>query len=398
MATTHASNGPVTTADPVVTTTPTLFNMKTSSVMKLNSTNYLMWSLQINALFDGYELCGYLDGFVVLLPATVTVDTIITVNPAFTFWNRQDKLLYSALIGAISSPFQPQVSRATIASELWQTLAATIAKPSRGHIKQLKTQLKQWVKGARSIDEYVQGLSRRMDQLEILGKPFDLEDQIEVILEGLPEEYKPVIDHIEGKDTPPTIVDVPERLWNNEAKLLSTAAVASLATPITANVVQSRHNSNNYRTQQRFKQTNNSGTASSQGPSHHYEPRGFKLYMGSVKFTVSKGIVPDVVFSFNTLCLLHRYHKSLSFTPWNPRANLAVASPWVLDSGATHHITSDLNNLSLHQPYHGGDEVFVADGSTVPITHTGELSEYGGPLLCGRTKDDCMNGRSRFTE
>lgn len=64
------------------------------------------------------------------------------------------------------------------------------------------------------------------------------------------------------------------------------------------------------------------------------------------------------------------------FTPWQPRANLALGSlysaePWLLDSGATHHITTDLQNLSLHQPYHGGDDVVIADGSTVPITHTG---------------------------
>lgn len=64
---------------------------------------------------------------------------------------------------------------------------------------------------------------------------------------------------------------------------------------------------------------------------------------------------------------------------WPPRANLAASypyntAPWLLDSGATHHLTSDLNNLALHQPYQGGDEVAIADGSGLQITHIGSAS------------------------
>ena len=73
--------------------------------------------------------------------------------------------------------------------------------------------------------------------------------------------------------------------------------------------------------------------------------------------------------------------------PWNPRANYTAASPyntatWLVDSGATHHITSDLANLSLHQPYNGANGVMVADGSTVPIQQTGStsLSTLSRPL------------------
>lgn len=41
---------------------------------------------------------------------------------------------------------------------------------------------------------------------------------------------------------------------------------------------------------------------------------------------------------------------------------LHLANPWLLDSGATHHMTSDLANLSLHQPYQGEDAVLIGDG------------------------------------
>ena len=62
-------------------------------------------------------------------------------------------------------------------------------------------------------------------------------------------------------------------------------------------------------------------------------------------------------------------------TPWQPQANHVVLDnntnpTWLLDSGASHHVTSDLSNISLHNLYLGFDDVMIDDGSTLPITHT----------------------------
>ncbi|RVW97975.1 Retrovirus-related Pol polyprotein from transposon RE1 [Vitis vinifera] len=38
---------------------------------------------------------------------------------------------------------------------------------------------------------------------------------------------------------------------------------------------------------------------------------------------------------------------------------------WLLDSGASHHVTSDLSNLYLHSPYQGSDDVMIGHGSTL---------------------------------
>lgn len=219
-----ASSTPPAPTETITTNNHTLFNINMANVSKLTPNNYLMWSLQVHVLFDGHALAGYLDGSTVIPQATITANNVVSENPDFTIWKRQDKLIYSALLGAISLNIQPLLSRATKSSEVWRTLAATYAKPSRGHIKQLKTQLKNWTKRDRSIDEYVQGLTTRMDQLAILGKGLDHEDQIDHILEGLPKEYKPVISQVEGRDIPPTITDLHERLLNHEAKLLFAVA------------------------------------------------------------------------------------------------------------------------------------------------------------------------------
>ncbi|KAG7533110.1 Zinc finger CCHC-type superfamily [Arabidopsis thaliana x Arabidopsis arenosa] len=379
MATT-GSTIPGATTETFQANSQTLFNINTSNVTKLNSTNYLMWSLQVHALLDGYDLAGFLDGSTAVPSPTTTVDGALVVNPDYKIWVRQDKLLYSALIGALSPSVQGLVSRATTSSQIWSTLASTFATPSRGHIKQLKTQLQQWRKGNRTIDEYVQGLLTRLDQLAILGKPLDHEDQVEAILAGLPEDYKPVVDQIEGKDKPPTIADVHERLRNHEAKLLATAANTNASLPVTANVVQQRHNNNNNtyrgnqnRSQPRHNQPWKSSASSSNGDG--YQQRQSKPYQGRCQICSVHGHSARRCPQLQSITGASS-PSAAPFTPWQPRANLAIGSNyspvnWLLDSGATHHITNDLANLSMHQPYNGGDDVLIGDGSPLTISHTG---------------------------
>lgn len=49
-------------------------------------------------------------------------------------------------------------------------------------------------------------------------------------------------------------------------------------------------------------------------------------------------------------------------------------STWLVDIGVSHHMTSELSNLSLHNPYVGGDDVLLGDGSGLSISHTGSFS------------------------
>ena len=51
------------------------------------------------------------------------------------------------------------------------------------------------------------------------------------------------------------------------------------------------------------------------------------------------------------------------------RPNLSQS--WYSDTGATHHVTSDLDNLSIHSPYHGSDSVQVGNGAALTISNIG---------------------------
>ncbi|XP_019085418.1 PREDICTED: uncharacterized protein LOC109126362 [Camelina sativa] len=364
-----------------VDTTQGLLNVNMMNVTKLNSTNYITWSLQVHSLLDGYDLAGYIDGS--KLPPDQTLSTNPpTPNPAYSTWRRQDKLIYSGLLGTLSPALQPLVSKTKSAAEMWKTISSTYANPSWGHLQQLRLQIKQTSKGEKTIDEYMQTLTTRFDQLALLGKPLAHEEQLEYIFAGLPEDYKSVVDQVEGRDTPPSIIEVHEKLINKEAKLLALSLSTPSLGPASANVATSRQRSTTGKQQSRQSQPwHNNNNNKQQYQSSRPDNRMTRGYQGKCQLCGVFG------HSAKRCTHLQQPHSSQSgilpspFRPWQPRANLVVASPpWVMDSGSTHHLTSDLHNLALHQPYNGEDSVLIGDGSGLSITHTGEGSQLGGSV------------------
>lgn len=214
-----------------------------------------------------------------------------------------------------------------------------------------------------------------MDQLAILGKTLDYKDQVEIILEGLSEDYKFVDDQVEGRDTPPSLTELHERLLNHEAKLLS--SIPSPAFPTTAHVAQQRSNNSNNRYQNRSQMRTNQISQSHQNNNRAYQCQP-RLYLGRCQICSIQGHSARRYHQLQTITSSVNPASISHFTPWQPRANLAIganytANNWLLDSGANHHITNDLHNLSLHQPYEGGDDVLIGDGSPLSISHTGSI-------------------------
>ncbi|GMI63710.1 hypothetical protein like AT1G34070 [Hibiscus trionum] len=209
--------------------------------IKLTSTNYLSWKTQIESILIGYDLYNFIDGSHPSPSQTITANNTTSYNPAYQTWLRHDKLLFGELVSTIPTNLVPLITQTTTSHDAWRTLANTYARPSRGHIKQLKENLKNITKGPQSITDYIQAIKIKADELASLGKPLDHEDLIEKVLEGLDDTYQSVIDAVNSRDTPITFDELHEKLIHKELSLRHISP--SLTLPASTHISNTRSNS-----------------------------------------------------------------------------------------------------------------------------------------------------------
>jgi hypothetical protein len=108
----------------LLTFSPTSMNSTFSAQapLKLTSSNYLLWKIQFEILFIGYDLLRYIDGSKPCPPKTLTTNNIVTPNAAYNIWVCQDQLIVNALIGSLSPTIISFITRAN-----------THPKPSHNH-------------------------------------------------------------------------------------------------------------------------------------------------------------------------------------------------------------------------------------------------------------------------
>ena len=350
--------------------------------IKLTSTNYLSWKTQIESILIGYDLHKFIDGSFPSPPATTTINNVVSPNPAYQTWLRQDKLLFGALVGTISTNLVPLITQSPTSHDAWKTLANTYARPSRGHIKQLKENLKSISKGSQSVTDYMQAIKTKADELATLGKPLDHEDLIEKVLDGLEDTYQSVIDAVNSRDTPITFDELHEKLIHKELSLRNISP--SPALPASAHLTNTRSNPRHTTHRPSWPATNPSPHPAP-NPYHRSAPKPNRPFLGKCQWCRTQGHVVSQ-------CPLFRQQFPHATPPPRPNTSSPIRSPspsptqallattssspepWLFDSGATHHVTTDLQNLAIHSPYDGPDEIMIGDGSGVPITHTGSTS------------------------
>ncbi|KAJ9561818.1 hypothetical protein OSB04_006978 [Centaurea solstitialis] len=346
------------------------------ATLKLTTSNYLAWKTQVEALLYGLDLFKFIDGSHPTPKPTTAADGSETPHKDYLPWFRQDRLLFGALVGSLSPQIVPLITGAASSHEAWQILAKTYASPSRGHIKQLKHRLKQTTKTpTQSITEYMQQIKTITDELASLGKKMDDEDVIDAILTGLDQSsYKPILDAIHARDTLISFNELHEKLINHELSIAQQITVPSLHQPASVFHLQQSNRGGPGNKQW----TQKSHTASTGNNHIHHRqsmntsgilptpttPVGNKPFLGKCQWCYQRG------HSLTNCPVFKKVHPSIPIPAFNRniQANKAQVNTmnlnnvpeytnWIFDSGASHHVTIDLSNLSFHAPYDGTEEL-----------------------------------------
>jgi len=181
------------------------------------------------------------------------------------------------------------------------------------------------------------------DLIASLGSPVSIEDMTDYILRDLDDGYHTVIDRVNAKDNPITFDSLLEKLLIQE---LSIAAVQQQTpAPLTALNAQVRPNYNNKPRPAYLPAQSNQ------------RPRNRKPFLGKCQWCNGRGHVLSQCRTFR------QQHPGI---PPPPRD-----SPQV--NNATHHITNDLANMTIHHPYTGPDSLFMGNGPGLNISHSGTL-------------------------
>ncbi|PNX80561.1 hypothetical protein L195_g036565 [Trifolium pratense] len=325
---------------PITSNKDSVIALNTHSSLKLTNSNFPAWSVQFNALLVGYDLIGYVDG---------TNTSPATTDATYTRWKRQDQLILHAIISSVDASIITMLGNVKNSKQAWDTLTKMFASKTRSRIMHLKERLSRSTKGSKSIAEYLHGIKALSDELAIISSPVDDVDLVIHTLNGLGTEYREVTAALRTRENPIGFDDLHDLLSDFENYLKRDETVQETPLLATANTAYKGKQSYNRTGKQAY---NQSGSPSRRIVCQYCEKPG---HSAKVCYKL-RGYPP---------------RRNQTPTAHHTRAMPPGVSDWILDSGATHHITNDLDQLHLAQPYTGSDQLVVGDGSGHTISNIG---------------------------
>ncbi|XP_019417294.1 PREDICTED: uncharacterized protein LOC109328330 [Lupinus angustifolius] len=329
-----------------------VLNVGSQLYIKLDGENYPAWRLQFISLLTGYDLLGYINGSIICPPKHLGENSSL-INPAYTHWIRQDQLILHGIISSVAATVVTHLVTVQSSLQAWETLKTMYASRSRVRIMALKQKITTFTKGTQSMAAYPQGVKAIADEIAIIDNPLDSTDLVIRTLNGLSTDYKEISAALCSRETPITYAELHEKLMDFETLLSRDNPQQS------THMIPTAHAATRSRGQQRYKPTHNAHTPST--------------FHNSIQQVVCQ-FCERPGHSAKKCYKIHGYPKRQGTRPsvhmathTSPLQN----SSWIMDTGASHHITQDLQQLTMANTYPGSDQVLVVDGSGLHITLIG---------------------------
>jgi hypothetical protein len=276
-------------------------------------------------------------------------------NPAYERWYDQDQQLLSGILSSMIEDVLQDVVAAKSSREVWDSLQKKFASSTKACTVQICVELTTAKKHDLSAVDFFHKITGLAAELAAADAPLRDEEVLSYLLASLPAEYDPFVTSMTTKAEALSLDDVFAHLVAFEARKLQHLADLQLNHGASVNYVGRRRGGRGGQSR---------GGAPSHGERRGNNPRPECQICGRVSHTAVK-------------CW---YRMDESFQDEHPSAALASTSSykvdpnWYSDTGATDHITSDLDRLTVRDQYQGNGMVQVGNGAGLKIMHVGSYS------------------------
>ena len=312
-------------------------------------------------------------------------------------WVQQDQAILSAIQGSLGDGVAGLCLFAATSMDAWTTLEHAFAQVSTSRSMALRSELADIKKLDSSATTYFNKMKVLADTLTSIGRPLSDEEFAGFVIKGLDADYdnlaeavhnaKPAMpphelysrllfteQRVEARRSSATITAQPAAFWASRGQRPPAPSPGKAAPPPASTLGggpntrvvcqlcgRERHVASkcHRRFQRSFLGIGNDG----KGNERQFAMADFgppaaapaaHIAAAPSAHIAAKGKDPRV---------------EQGYTPSYP-----VDPAWYMDTGATDHMTNELNKLSTYQPYYGHDQVHTANGVGMPISHIGQAS------------------------
>ncbi|PNX82985.1 hypothetical protein L195_g039022 [Trifolium pratense] len=335
-----------------------------SITIKLSRTSHRAWKRQATSLLSGINVIGHIDGTTPSqTPTILTAAGVSNPNPEYTNWFQIDQLIINLLLSSMSEIDCLSFASYDTARTLWIAIEAQYANTSRSHVMSIKNQIQRCTKGEKSITDYLFYVKSLADELTVIDRKISDDDLTLYVLNGLGSEYRDIAASIRTREQPFSFEELHSHLLAHDEYIHRESQV-EIQVP-TANLAHknSKHDG--------LLPTPSSGRGySSFTPRGSHSGRGYGRGYGRGKSKGSnfRGNKPLSRCQFcSTIGHIALYCPQIPKPSNPPMAHYTYANPnnsnWVFDTGASHHVANNLNNMHIHSEYDGPEEVQIGDGT-----------------------------------
>jgi hypothetical protein len=211
------------------------------------------------------------------------------------------------------------------------------------------------------------------DEMAASGRPLDEEELIEYIITGLDDEYTPLVYALCARKEPISVSELYSQMLNFEIKI---------------GLFQEGNQYRFVNAANRRGSRGRGGSRGHRGGRASPADRGTNTLTGCGGFDrgFGRGRGRSSNYTDPVICQVcgkknhtaaecwHRFDES--YTSDQKFAHAAssfgnVDTNWYMDSGATDHITGELEKLTVRNKYQGGDQIHMVSGAGMDISHIG---------------------------